>query len=184
MKFALVNNERQEAQPNLRGICVCCANSMVAKCGKVRIHHWAHQRSNLCDSWWESETEWHRNWKNQFPIDWQEIVHHAEDGEKHIADIKTQEGWTIEFQNSPISPEELQSRENFYEKLVWVVNGTRRIRDKDKFFKILGNRKGRYLKDEKYPDLQITLPEGSLLRDWIDSNAHVFLISMKTIYGG
>ena len=43
----------------------------------------------FCDPWWENETEWHRAWKDQFPADWQEIVHHAEDGEKHIADVKT-----------------------------------------------------------------------------------------------
>lgn len=174
MKFALVNNQRQEAQPSLEGICLVCGSPMVARCGVIRIRHWAHGRSTQCDPWWERETEWHRNWKNQFPNDWQEVVQHAVDGEKHIADIKTQAGWVIEFQHSSITPEERQSRETFYEKLIWVVNGNRRIRDKDKFFKILGNRKGRWVKDGKFPELQITLPEGPLYRDWITSQSHVF----------
>lgn len=33
MKFALVNNERQEAQPGLIGNCIYCGNQTIAKCG-------------------------------------------------------------------------------------------------------------------------------------------------------
>jgi len=55
---------------------------MVAKCGEVRIWHWAPHRSRLCDPWWENETEWHRNWKEQFPVNWQEVVHQAVSGER------------------------------------------------------------------------------------------------------
>jgi hypothetical protein len=51
----------------------------------------------------ENETEWHRAWKDQFPPEWQEIVHLAGDGERHIADVKTGDGWVIEFQHSYIT---------------------------------------------------------------------------------
>jgi competence protein CoiA len=77
---------------------------MVAKCGEVRAPHWAHRSRRECDHWWEPETEWHRAWKNAFPEEWQEIVHWAEDGEKHIADVKTGRGWVIEFQHSYFAP--------------------------------------------------------------------------------
>ena len=174
MKFALVNNERQEAQPGLEGKCLGCGNPMVAKCGEVRIKHWAHKRRSKCDSWWERETEWHRNWKNQFPEEWQEVTHVAEDGEKHIADIKTSDGWVIEFQHSHIDIDERKSRDNFYEKLIWVVDGKRRIGDQKKFFKVLGNISGRWVTNEKHPEIQTTLPEGSLLLNWIDCDSHVF----------
>lgn len=170
MKFALINNQRLEAQPNLEGTCLGCGSLMLARCGEVRIHHWAHKGTRRCDPWWENETEWHRNWKNQFPHDWQEIVHHAEDGEKHIADVKTQEGWVIEFQHSYIKPEERRSREEFYKKLIWVVDGTRRLKDKKRFFEILDNSSF----NKNYPDLKSTFPEGALLRDWINSQAQVF----------
>lgn len=130
MKFALVNGQRQEAQPSLSGKCPACDQPMVAKCGEVRIWHWAHQGSRSCDPWWENETEWHRAWKGQFPVNWQEVVHPAETGEKHIADVKTDRGWVIEFQHSYLQPEERRSRDAFYPKLIWVVNGTRRKRDK------------------------------------------------------
>ena len=135
MKFALIEGRRREAQPNLLGQCPSCERPMVAKCGEERIWHWAHQGTRTCDSWWEPETEWHRAWKGKFPIAWQEVIHPAENGEKHIADVKTDHGWVIEFQYSFIKPDERRSRNAFYPKLVWVVNGTRRKRDRAQFLR-------------------------------------------------
>ena len=43
-------------------------------------------------------------------------------GEFHRAYIQTPNGITIEFQHSPLSVNELLSRNNFYKKLIWVVN--------------------------------------------------------------
>ena len=130
MKFALANGQREEAQPNLSGKCPTCDRPMVAKCGEARMWHWAHQGSRFCDPWWENETEWHRAWKGQFPVNCQEVVHQTETGEKHIADVKTDRGWVIEFQHSYLKPEERRSRDAFYPKLIWVVDGTRRKRDR------------------------------------------------------
>ena len=66
----------------------------------------------------ETETQWHRNWKNKFPIVWQEIfLHDEQTGELHIADVRTEHGLVIEFQHSHIKPEERISRENFYK--IW-----------------------------------------------------------------
>ena len=50
-------------------------------------------------------------------------------GEMHIADVKTPDGLVVEMQNSPIHPEEMRSREDFYGKIVWIVNGDRRGTD-------------------------------------------------------
>jgi hypothetical protein len=96
---------------------------MIAKCGDDRVHHWAHKGRRQCDPWWE-ETEWHLGWKGQFPAEWQEIIQLTETGERHIADVKTDRGWVIEFQHSPVEPEERRSREAFYKRLIWVVDGT------------------------------------------------------------
>jgi len=172
MKLALVNGQRQEAQPNLSGKCPACDHPMVAKCGEVKIWHWAHQGRRFCDAWWENETEWHRGWKGQFPVDWQEIVHYAEDRERHIADVKTDRGWILEFQHSYITPEERRSREAFYPKLVWVVDGTRRKRDRNQFVKAFegGTPVGRNsLVRRTISD------ECLLLREWSGSPAPVFL---------
>ncbi len=98
MRFALSNDERIEAIKGAKGVCPCCGNVLVAKCGEVYIHHWAHKKK--CDDyWWENETEWHRNWKNKFPKEGQEVTQYAESVEKHIADLKTSSGWVIEFQH-------------------------------------------------------------------------------------
>lgn len=134
MKYALVNGQRQEAQSGLSGFCPACGSLMVPKCGDVRIHHWAHTGKHNCDHWWEPETEWHRGWKNMFPEEWQEFIQTAESGEKHIADVMTDQGWVIEFQHSKIDPAERKARETFYKKMIWIVDGTRRKRDKAQFF--------------------------------------------------
>jgi len=75
---------------------------------------------------WKSygETPWHRNWKKAFPPSFRELsfTDHLL-GDLHRADVHTPCGTTLEFQNSPISLEELRSREAFYPKLIWVLNG-------------------------------------------------------------
>lgn len=132
MRFALSNNERIEPTKGAKGVCPSCGSELVAKCGEIKVHHWSHKKK--CDDhWWENETEWHRNWKNKFPKEWQEIIQRDESGEKHIADVITGSGWTIEFQHSPISKEERDSRDYFYNKLIWIVDGTRRKTDIEQF---------------------------------------------------
>lgn len=136
MRFALVNNKLQEAAPGAKGLCPGCRQTVVAKCGIQKVHHWAHKGARTCDSWWEPETEWHRAWKNNFPAECQEIFLPDErTGEKHIADVRTTHGLVIEFQHSHIHPEERVSRERFYRNMVWVVNGKRLKRDYQRFLK-------------------------------------------------
>ncbi len=126
MKFALVNNKKIEAKKGLNGICPACGQPVIAKCGARKINHWAHKSKVSCDKWWESETEWHRNWKNSFPLEWQEkIFTDRTTNENHIADVCTVQGLVIEFQHSHMKPEERISRENFYKNMLWVVDGTR-----------------------------------------------------------
>ena len=171
MKYALVNQQKLEAQPNLIGSCLGCDKPMVAKCGETNIWHWAHKGKRICDNWWENETKWHRNWKSHFPIEWQEVIQHAENGEKHIADVKTDQELVLEFQHSHIKPEERLAREAFYKKMLWIVDGTRRLRDKAKFFDEIeftncvdGRDDNRILKGLR----------STLLCDWSVSNVPVF----------
>ena len=103
MKFAIVKGERREAEPGLSAACVGCGKAMVAKCGELRVWHWAHRGAWTCDRWWEPETKWHRVWKNNFPKEWQEVVGTAENGERHIADVRTKQGLVLEFQHSFLS---------------------------------------------------------------------------------
>jgi len=172
MKFAIIDGQRNLAQPNLSGECPCCGRPVVAKCGEVRVNHWAHKRSHKCDHWWETETEWHRNWKDRFPLHWQEFVHEAENGERHIADVKTDHNWVIEFQHSYLKPEERRSRDAFYSKLIWVVDGTRRQRDVEHFRSALSE--GIRIN----PNTQVwrvLASKSMLLKEWADCPSQVFL---------
>src|SRR4051794_9065199 len=134
MRFALVNDERREALPKTSGACPGCGSRVIAKCGRVKVWHWAHIGRQSCDPWWENETDWHRNWKAQFPAGWQEIPQQdPRTQEWHFADVKTAHGLVLEFQHSPLDPGELRSREAFYGAMLWVVDGNRGALDKSYF---------------------------------------------------
>lgn len=134
MKYSLVDGVRVEPAPKLVGKCPSCGATMISRCGEIKVWHWAHKGKRSCDPWWENETEWHREWKNRFPEPWQEIVLEDEQtGEKHIADVRTDDGFVIEFQYSAIKPEEQRARESFYGRMVWVLSGARRKTDYKRF---------------------------------------------------
>lgn len=137
MRFALIDQQHTEPKPGLDGaVCPGCGAPVIAKCGTQKVHHWAHRNTRMCDRWWETETEWHRNRENQFPFEGQEIfLPDPQTGEKHVADVRTEHGLVIEFQHSFINPEERISREKFYKNMVWVVDGTRLSRDFNRLVK-------------------------------------------------
>lgn len=115
MQFAVDETRaRLEPTPKGKGFCPACGCPVVAKCGEILTWHWSHLAKD-CDPWYEPESIWHRQWKEQFPSDWREVVIG-----KHRADVQTPRG-IIEFQASCISASEIQERENFYQRMVWVV---------------------------------------------------------------
>ena len=120
MKYAkcIDTGERIEALKNTDAICEICTEKLIAKCGEIMVHHWSHASSSDCDSWYEPETVWHREMKNYFPKQNQEITM-----QNHRADVKTDTGVVVEFQNSSISTEEIKEREAFYGRMVWLING-------------------------------------------------------------
>lgn len=170
MKFALVNGCKIEPQPKLRGVCTGCQSEMVAKCGTVKVWHWSHKSKIPCDSWWEPETQWHRDWKNKFPQEWQESIHHDEQsGEKHIADVRTEYGLVIEFQHSHLMPEERNARERFYKNMVWVVDGTRLKNDIKRFLRGIANR--RSLGQDGY--FLLAFPDECFPSAWLTSSVPI-----------
>jgi competence CoiA-like predicted nuclease len=124
MQFAICDHKKQEAEPQLKGLCIHCGNEVIAKCGAKNIWHWAHTKAKDCDSWSEPETLWHRNWKKTFGTSRSEIRIQKE-AVYHIADVVNKDGIIFEFQNSPISAEVIQTREDFYgNKMIWVLHGS------------------------------------------------------------
>jgi competence protein CoiA len=119
----------------------------------VNVWHWAHLKQESCDNWYEPETKWHKDWKNQFGKELSEIII-SKDGEKHIADIYTKDEIVIELQNSPILKPIIRKRELFYgERMIWVING---ITFKDNF---------RIFKDTRYNDDDDYTVVGEILID-------------------
>lgn len=117
MLWAQENGSKILASPGSRAKCPCCGGDVIAKCGEIVSWHWSHKQKD-CDSWHEPESQWHINWKKQFPQDWQEIAIG-----NHRADIATPHG-IIEFQNSPLNAAEIRAREDFYGRMIWVVNAS------------------------------------------------------------
>lgn len=169
-KYALINNTRSEATKGAKGICPICGSDVIAKCGDVKVHHWAHKGIRNCDPWWENETEWHRSWKNNFDADWQEVILTDEKtGEKHIADVRTPHGLVIEFQHSHIDPDERKKREHFYKNMVWVVDGTRLKRDYPRFLKGIES----FRRTNVPNKFTVNFPNECFPSAWVGSSVHV-----------
>ncbi|NAY93380.1 competence protein [Muricauda sp. JGD-17] len=175
MRFALIDGVKVEASKGAKGFCQSCGAEMIAKCGDFKINHWAHKRKYQCDTWWETETEWHRKWKGNYPIEWQEVIQFDSDtNEKHIADIQTKKGLVIEFQHSRLNPEERRKREGFYKNMVWVVDGTRLKRDFPRFFKEWkSNGISEVRRTDKSGIFEVWFPEFCFPEAWLKSSVPV-----------
>jgi hypothetical protein len=175
MKFALVNGNKTLATKGAKGLCPICKEEVNAYCGEINVHHWRHKKDSECDHWWEPETVWHRSWKDKFPEAWQEVsLQNKKTGEIHRADVRTEEGWVIEFQYSFLNPEKRRARNAFYSpKLIWVVNGLRRPTDAKQFQRTLDERSTVMLKAPLI--FRVNSPEKCrLLREWDNDDSLVF----------
>jgi competence protein CoiA len=148
------------------------AHDRYNKCGQHKLWHWAHKSRIHCDPWWESETDWHRAWKNHFPQEWHEVIlFDSVTNEKHIADVKTDNGLVLEFQHSAITPEEVKAREQFYGDMVWVVDGCRGELDAANFNLSLGDR----ISENPVAHAFRWWGRGKLFDNWILANKPVFI---------
>jgi competence protein CoiA len=174
MLTADIKGNRSRPLPGVVGNCPFCHSEMIARCGEVRIHHWAHKSKSDCDPWWEPETDWHLNWKNEFPLRWQERIFEDEiTNERHIADVFTLAGLTLEVQHSHLEPDERRAREAFYRNMLWIVDGSR----------LEGNRKkiwgweaalAQIVQGQRRTNLYLTDKAEELFpREWLESPAPV-----------
>lgn len=158
MDIAIVNGNRALPSPGAAGTCQNCGRDMTAKCGEQLVWHWAHKNRRKCDPWWENEGLWHKAWKRHFPEEWWEASARDSDGEAHIADVRLPDGLVIELQHSAMSLEEMRSREEFYRRMIWIVDAQPFIKN----FTIFGP-----LPDPTHPlsdDLVFVEPQSAWLR--------------------
>ena len=119
MQYALVDGSRQEAVKGGRGSCPGCGRPVLAKCGEIMVHHWAHQAREACEFEREPMTKWHLDWQKEFPEHMREVVQGP-----HRADVMT-DHWVIEFQHSSISHEKVVARNEHWcqhRAVCWVLN--------------------------------------------------------------
>ena len=110
--------------------CPVCGNPVKHRKGSIRRPHFAHLSESNCPYGRDKDYdhEWHIRMQEYFPLENREhIFKDSETGERHIADIFIPESnIVLEFQHSPISEKEFQSRTNFYiksgYKLVWAFD--------------------------------------------------------------
>ena len=163
MKYAFVNGIKQEATKGAKGQCLCCGEEVIAKDGRIRINHWAHKNKKVCPySMKEPKTQWHLDWQNYFPKEWQEVrCTDEQTGEIHIADIKTTNGLVVEFQHSAINSEERLSRERYHKNMIWVIDGTRLKYDFKHFTKNIKNLRSFIISNSEIPFSLYTV-------NWVD----------------
>lgn len=122
MLLAVKDNTR--ARPNKTGeraMCPVCQGEVISKCGEINVWHWAHRASVGCDSWMESDSQWHAEWKALVPEDWIEIVI-EKDGKRRLADIRLPNGCIVKLQQGPLSPEQIREYERFFGNMVWIFD--------------------------------------------------------------
>lgn len=159
MQIALDKNHKKvhidDAIRSEKYYCQGCGEEVCMKTGDIKIHHFSHMSNTNCDSWHYDMTEWHKAWQNQFPIENQEVVFELE-GKKHRADVFINDT-VIEFQHSPLSCEEFNDRNEFYNRLgyrvIWIFDATEEYATKEiekhnnsgymwkKYFKVFRNLK-------------------------------------------
>jgi len=185
MIWGIKDKERIKAKPDQEAKCDLCEGELTPKCGVVKSWHWAHKSKVDCDNWYEPETEWHVNWKNEFPKEQQEIKM-----DNHRADVKTKEGLIIEFQNSSISPDDICDREKFYgDNMIWILNGETlgkglEIRDKISYFTFIWKNPSQ---SWFYSDKQIYIDIGSFINHLSEceenswTKIHLLYIELKKL---
>lgn len=110
--------------------CRDCGGPVYAKTGSVITHHWSHypNTERECATAGMPETEWHRGWKAR-----------CEDAERievavgnRRADVLTRYGWSIEFQHSAQTREQIHTRRRDWKgRLVWCFDELEAVERKD-----------------------------------------------------
>ena len=59
------NGERVVARKGTNALCPHCRGPLIAKCGQILVHHWAHKEAKGCP-YASGMTFWHYEWLRNF----------------------------------------------------------------------------------------------------------------------
>jgi hypothetical protein len=122
LRFAIVDDMKQLPFREGRGFCPTCGGPVIAKCGSIKIHHWAHETRDECDTWSEPIGPWHLSWQDLARPEFVEVTMGP-----HRADLIGDGGVVVELQHSAIASDEIIERESFYNSMVWVFDAADRF---------------------------------------------------------
>lgn len=74
------------------------------------------------DPWMLPYTEWAMQWRLKFPKEMVEVILKDGTGIKHVADVYTTAGQVLKFQHRFLTIVEMRQREQFFNKMIWVLN--------------------------------------------------------------
>jgi competence protein CoiA len=152
-----------EARPAASGFCPGCGTALIPKCGEIKAWHWSHKGRRDCDSWYEPETEWHQGWKRLFGREHCEVV-----VPPHRADILGNFDVVIQLRRSRLSPKEIAEREEFYKKMIWLVDAL-------PFHESLLFYRNQFYESSAREELSRSRGNS----DWLFYNFHPFLLEQK-----
>ena len=101
--------------PGAQARCPACRKPVYARCGRVKVWHWAHRGDIDCAHNSKGETFWHASWKLRVPPKAREVPRGG-----HRADIIGRFGRVVELQHSRIDPRVAREREECYGDMAWL----------------------------------------------------------------
>lgn len=117
-----VNGNHIRAYHDSKGFCPSCNSLCIAKCGDIKIWHWAH-KSDVCSFKTEPETDWHLQWKEKalsYGCDIEVVIGN------NRADATIHNDTVYEFQHSTMSLKEIINRTVSYSnlgyKVIWIFD--------------------------------------------------------------
>lgn len=108
--------------------CPVCGSPVILRSGLQNADHFAHVAGACADSWNYDMSEWHLEMQNFFPSEAREVVV-KHNGIVHRADILI-DNTVIEMQHSPITAEEFNDRNKFFQDLGYRIAWVFDVRDK------------------------------------------------------
>lgn len=130
--------------------------------------------------------EWHKWWQGFAKSEWQEVVIERREPEwlsksgvapRHIADVRNPNTrCVIEVQHSHLSVEEAVEREEFYDEMIWVVDGTSlgAVRMAGKNFAVIAAQRG-FWSAMTRPVYVDTVSGLYLVKEWHDEHKKLCL---------
>lgn len=124
-----------EANKQTDYFCPVCSGKLILRAGEVNAHHFAHEAGACPDHWHYDMSDWHKTMQEQFPIECREVVM-KHNGEIHRADV-FKDGVVVEFQHSPITPQEFRERNTNGVPIVAISSGLDRYGQREELTHVL-----------------------------------------------